>query len=323
MYIIQMPMKMRKRKDYKKRRNYKSNNKKYRRQVATVARPLNVKPKSVYQNVVYYQSFNCNPGLDTSLPGGQQQQNYSIQIALNSLWPFEGNWNTKATATGQTITPNEAITPYAVPVTDAMTIMPNIKDGWGAFTQYNNACVVGTKVTVVATPLANTADNQLGYLYAIKHSQSNTGLTSSSTISDVNKMPFRQMAKLQGAGVPTSGFQVNNVTSAKLVVKHSPRKFNNVGDIKDNKDLFCRIGNNTVAHSPDEGDYLTIGVIPSLNFRDLQCTKFGLQLRIEQRVLFTEPLESLASDSHNYSLPWAASTRNTLAAMAAAGYVFG
>lgn len=305
------------------RKRYNNKRKMYRRQVATVARPLNVKPKSVYQNVVYYQSFNCNPGLDTSLPAGQQQQNYSIQIALNSLWPFENNWNAKATATGQTITPNETITPYALPVTDAMTIMPNIKDGWGAFSQYNNACVVGTKVTIVATPLANTADNQLGYLYAIKHSQSSTGLNVSSTISDVNKMPFRQMAKIQGAGVPTSGFQINNVTSAKMVVKHSPRKFNNVADLKDNKDLFNRIGANAVAHSPDEGDYLTIGVIPSLNFRDLQCTKFGLQLRIEQRVLFTEPLESLASDSHNYSLPWSATARNTLAAMAAAGYVFG
>lgn len=312
----------RKRRVFRKRRNM-GNNQKYRRQVASVARPLNVKPKSVYQNVVYYQSFNCNPGLDTTLPGGQQQQNYSIQIALNSLWPFENNWNAKATATGQSITPNEAIVPYALPVTDAMTIMPNIKDGWGAFSQYNNACVVGTKVTIVASPLANTADNQLGYLYAIKHSQSNTGLATTSTITDVNKMPFRKMAKIQGAGVPTSGFQTNNVTSAKLVVKHSPKKFNNVADLKDNKDLFCRIGNNSVAHSPDEGDYLTIGVIPALNFRDLQASKFGLQLRIEQRVLFTEPLESLASSSHNYSLPWAATARNTLAAMAAAGYVLG
>lgn len=306
-----------------RRRRRRGAGKKYRRQVATVARPLNVKPKSVYQNVVYYQSFNCNPGLDTTLPGGQQQQNYSIQIALNSLWPFENNWNNVATGTGQTIVPNETITPYALPVTDAMTIMPNIKDGWQAFTQYNNACVVGTKVTIVGTPLQNTADNQLGYLYAIKHSQSSTGLSVSSNISDINKMPFRKMAKIQGAGVPTSGFQVNNVTSAKMVVKHSPRKFNNVADIKDNKDLFCRIGANAVAHSPDEGDYLTIGVIPSLNFRDLQVTKFNLQLRIEQRVLFTEPLESLGSTSHNYSLPWAASTRNTLAAMAGAAYVFG
>ncbi len=294
-----------KRRNYR-RRNYrrKNNNKRYRRQVATVARPLNVKPKSVLQNVVYYQSFNCNPGLDTTLPAGQQQQNYSIQIALNSLWPFENNWNNLATQTGQTITPNETITPYALPVTDAMTIMPNIKDGWQAFTQYNNACVVGTKVTIVATPLANTADNQLGYLYAIKHSQSSTGLSASDGITQINKMPYRQMAKIQGAGVPTSGFQVNNVTSAKLVVKHSPKKFNNVADLRDNKELFCRIGANAVAHSPDEGDYLTIGVVPSLNFRDLQCSKFGLQLRIEQRVLFTEPLEALGSSNHNYSLPW-------------------
>lgn len=306
----------------KKRKFVKKNNKRYRRQVATIARPLNVKPKSVLQNVVYYQSFNCNPGLDTTQPAGQQQQNYSVQIALNSLWPFENAWDSLASGSGQTITPNETITPYALPVTDAMTIMPNIKDGWESFKQYNNACVVGTKVTIVASPLANSSDNQLGYLYAIKHSQSATGLSATDSISSINKMPYRQMAKIQGAGVPTSGFQTNNVTSAKLIVKHSPKKFNNVADMRDNKELFCRIGSNAVAHSPDEGDYLTIGVIPSLNFRDLQATKFCLQLRIEQRVLFTEPLEALGTSSHNYSLPWAATARNTAAAMAAAAYMF-
>ena len=67
--------------------------------------------------------------------------------------------------------------------------------------------------------------------------------------------------------------------------------------------MFCTTGSNAVAASPNEGDYLTIGILPSLNFRDLQCTKFCLQLRIEQTLLWTEPLESLATGAGNYSFP--------------------
>jgi hypothetical protein len=131
-----------------------------------------------------------------------------------------------------------------------------------------------------------------------------------STITDLNKMPYRKMAKLQGANVPTSGFQTNNIVGAKLIIKHSPKKFNGVSDIRDNKGLFCTTGSNTVASSPNEGDYLTIGVLPALNGRDLQVTKFCLQIRIEQRLLWTEPLESLATGAGNYSFPWSASRRN-------------
>lgn len=294
-------------KKYKnKKRTYQRNNKKYRRQVATIARPLNVKPRSALQNVTYYQSFNCKPALNSALGAGLKQQNFAIEIALNSLWPFELNWDGKANSLGRLCVPNDPITPYQSPVTDAMTIMPNVKDGSNLFQQYNNACVVGTKVTAVATPISNTEDNQLGYLYMIKHSQSQSGLPNTGTITDLNKMPYRKMSKIQGAGVPTSGFQTNNVVGAKLICNHSPKKFNNVSDIRDNKGLFCTTGNNAVASSPGEGDYLTIGVMPALNGRDLKCTDFCLQIRIEQRILWTEPLESLATGAGNYSFPWSA-----------------
>lgn len=293
-----------------RRRKKVAHLKKYRRPIATIARPLNVKPRSALQNLTYYQSFNCDPQLNSSLPAGSQQQNFSIELALNSLWPFEQNWDSKSNSLGRTSVANDPITPYASPVTDSMTIMPNVRDGVALFSQYNNCCVVGTKVTIVATPLTNTSDNQLGYLYAIKHSQSQSGMTDTSTITDLNKMPYRKMAKLQGASVPTSGFQTNNIIGAKLVIKHSPKRFNNVSDIRDNKGLFCVTGSNTVASSPSEGDYLTIGVIPALNGRDLQVTKFCLQIRVEQRVLWTEPLESLATGAGNYSFPWSASRRN-------------
>lgn len=308
-----------KKKPYRKKRI--SHLKKYRRPIATIARPLNVKPRSALQNLTYYQSFNCDPQINAALGAGLKQQNYSIELSLNSLWPFNSNWDNKANSLGRSCVENDPITPYAVPVTDAMTIMPNVKDGVALFEQYNNACVVGTKVTIVATPLANSSDNQLGYLYAIKHSQSQTGLQDTSTITDLNKMPYRRMAKIQGAAVPTSGFQTNNVIGAKLVIKHSPKRFNNVADLRDNQAMFNVTGSNAVAHSPNEEDYLTIGIMPALNGRDLQCTKFCLQIRVEQRVLWTEPLESLATGAGNYSFPWSASRKsiNRFGAAAAVG----
>ena len=134
------------------------------------------------------------------------------------MWPFENNWDIRATGNGRTITPNDPIVAYAQPVDDTMTIMPNVKDGANLFNQYNNCCVVGTKVTVVATPIANTSDNQLGYLYGIIHSQASSGLGDDATITDLNKMPYRKMVKVQGSGVPTSGFQTNNIVGGKSIV---------------------------------------------------------------------------------------------------------
>lgn len=301
-----------KKKDYKKKRN----NAKYRRQVATIARPLNVKPRSAVQNVTYYNSFFCKPVINANGTVGSKQQNYFIVMNLNSLWPFDTGYRSSAQTFGQSCVPNEDISPYLTPVTDAMTSMPNVRDGANLFNQYAQCCVVGTKVTLVATPVENELDNQLGYLYTIKHSQPNTALQTTSTINDINKMPYRRMAKLQGAMAPTSGFQVGNITSAKIVVKHSPKKFNNVKDLRDNQVLFNKTGNNTVARKPTEADYLTIGVIPSLNGRDTQCTNFGLQIRVEQKLLWTEPLENLAQGSGNYSFPWAAAGTAGLSALA-------
>lgn len=304
---------------YAKRRIY-ANKKKYRRQVATVARPLNVKPRSAMQNVTYYNSFRCRPVINANGQVGAKQLNYFIKMNLNSLWPFDAGYRTNGQTFGQVCNPNEPIVPYVSPVTDLMTSMPNVRDGANLFQQYSECCVVGTKVTVVATPIANTLDNQLGYLYTIKHSQPNTGLDTSSSINDINKMPYRKMAKLSGAQAPTSGFQEGNITSAKLVVAHSPKKFNNVKDLRDNPQMMNKTGSNTAASKPSEADFLTIGVIPSLNGLDTQCTDFCLQLRVEQKLLWTEPLENLSGatgGSGNYSFPWSA------AAVAGGLYAYG
>lgn len=302
-------MAIRKKRITKKRRVGRKNNKLYRRNVATMARPLNVKPRSALQNVTYYNSFLCRPKADTSGSGGPVQKNFHFVMNLNSIWPFDTNFDQYATDNGQVFTPNASITPYATPVTDAMTTMPNVRDGANLFSQYSKCCVVGTKVTLVATPIKNNTDIQLGYLYAIKHSQPGTGLDSSSNIVDIQKLPYRQMAKLAGPDAPTSGFQSGQKVGAKIIVKHSPKRFNNVKDLRDNNTLFNSTGNNTVAHKPGEADYLTVGAIPALNGLGEQVTDFCLQVRVEQKLLWTEPLEALVGASAgqgNYSFPWAA-----------------
>lgn len=307
--------KFHKRKFMKRRKKYSPN--KYRRPIARVARPLNVKPRSAFQNVCYYNSFFCQPTLDTSQASGSRQQNYYLTLNLNSLWPFDDGYNDHCTANSQILTPNEAITGYSSPVTDSMTTMPNVRDGVNLFKEYSQAIVCGTKVTIVATPTNNSTDIQLGYLYTITHSQPGPGLTNRSTINEINKLPYRKYAKLMGPDAPTSGFESGRKAGAKIVIAHSPKKFNNIKDYRDNSQMFNATGSNAVAHKPSEADFLSIGVIPALNGRDRQVTDFCLQLRVEQRLLWTEPLENLTGGSGNYSFPW----RATLAsgAITAAG----
>ena len=116
---------------------------------------------------------------------------------LNSIWPFDAGYRTHAQTFGQVCNPNEAIEPYILPVTSAMTTMPNVRNGSNLYESYSEVCVVGTKVTLVATNISNSQPVQMGYLYTVKHSQPNTGLATTSTINDINKMPYRKMAKLQ------------------------------------------------------------------------------------------------------------------------------
>jgi len=293
-----------KKRGYKKKRYTRPRHlAKYRRQVATIARPLNVKPRSALQKITYYNAFRCQPVLNSNGQVGAKQQNFFIKLNLNSIWPFDAGFRTNAQTFGQVCNPNEDIEPYLTPVTDQMTTMPNVRDGANLFSQYAECCVVGTKVTLVATPILNTQQVQLGYLYAVKHSQPTSGLDTTSDITDINKMPYRQMAKIHGVGQQTS---TNIGTAAKLVIRHSPKKFNNIKDLRDNPQMMCRTGNNSAASKPAEADFLSVGVIPALNGLDKQVTDFCLQIRVEQKLLWTEPLQNLNQGSGNYSFPWSA-----------------
>lgn len=282
---------------------------KYRRPVARMARPLTLKPKSCTQKLVYYNSFRCQPKMNSSATAGNKQQNYNLTFAINSLWPFQDNWNQYATQNGQTLTPNASIVQKtrASTVDGSETMMPGVRNGPSLYGQFSKACIVGSKTVIVATPIRNSTDIQMGYLYAIKHSQTTTGMNLTSNITHVQKLPYRKMQKLNGPDAPTSGFESGQKVGARIVVTNSPKKFNNIVDYRDNPEFFNTIGQDSLASQPVEQDFLTVGVIPALNNLDLQVTDFCLQIRHEVSVLYTEPLEALSLGG-NFSLPRPASS---------------
>ena len=211
------------------------------------------------------------------------------------------------------IVPNEPIVAINGTVPDPdTTIMPGIKEGGGQpFSKYQQGYVTGTKVTVVATPINNSngVPIQLGYLYAHRSSTASS-LQASDKITDLNKRPFLNMKKLMGAQTATlAGAAVTN--SSRLVVNHSPKKWNNIKDLRDNKQFsFSTQANESAGAIPAEKDFLTIGVIPALNSytvpggsTETQATNFQLQLRIEQSILWTEPLDDKQTGNGNLAYP--------------------
>ena len=192
--------------------------------------------------------------------------------------------------------------------------MPGLKDGYNLFKQYQNGIVLGSKVMLSAQPTgrSETSDaEQAGVLYAIKHAKVGFGLNSSSTINDIQKLPFRQMKRIAGPVHAASLYERN--TGASITIKHSPKKFNNVSSLRDNERFQFKQANAPFPNGqpPADNDFLTVGVVPQLiNFQDSGSTvqrkapSFKLSMRMEQTILFTEPLENLGEGTGNYSLPW-------------------
>jgi hypothetical protein len=280
------------------RRRPRRNAPKYRNAIARIPRQVTYKHKQVIQKVVYHNNFICDPQNN----GAGNQQNWFFRICLNSPFLFEDGYSTYATLANQQFTPNKAITSTGAggSVGPSTTIMPGLKDGYAQFSQFAKYAVLGTKVSLTATPIENSNSNQPAVLYAVKHSQTNSGLSGSSTIDDINKLPFRKMVKVLGPA-PASGVFNNRPAGAKMVIKHSPKKFNSVyGSLKTNNDMWgTTSGDGSI---PNERDHLTIGIIPMLNTLGQQATKFGLQMRVEQSIMLTEPLEAINSGG-NFALP--------------------
>ena len=285
----------------------------YRNQIARIPRPLNVKARSAIQNVTFYNSFFCKPALDAN--GGQQ--NFAIKIQLNSPWLFRDGWDVLTQGTNQTLTSNVAIQSVPAtgqPVAGTTTCMPGVADGPEILKKYAKGVVVGTKVVLVATPVETDtgARLQAGLFYAVKHSQKSSGLQLSADVNKINSLPFRQAKQISSnrvSMIPTNtGFQASRIT-----VNHSPKKFNNVKDLRDNQQ-FTFTGGAGQLSVPEEGDFLTIGAVPLLNSVPIttggtttaQVSNFRLDMRVEQTILWTEPLEETSSGEGNYSYPYSA-----------------
>lgn len=295
-----------------KKRAYKRNAP-YRNAVARIPRPLNVKARSAIQNVTFYNSFFCKPSLDAN--GGQQ--NFAIKIQLNSPWLFRDGWDVLTQGTNQVLTSNVAITAVPAtgqPVIGQTTCMPGVVDGPEIINKYAKGCVIGTKVVLVASPAETDTGSRIqpGLFYAIKHSQKSSGLQLTADCVKINSMPYRQAKQISAnrvSMIPTNtGYQASRIT-----INHSPKKFNNVKDLRDNQQFTFTGGAGTLS-VPEEGDYLTVGAVPLLNSVPVsagqsttaQVTNFRLDMRVEQTILWTEPLEETTSGEGNYSYPYSA-----------------
>lgn len=294
-----------------------------RMRLARIARPLTMRPISAVQKVIYQNTFICKPGLSST----KTQQCFSISLLLNSPWPFSAIYNNGATGTNQSIVGNDAIVTLDgthVP-TATSTIMPGIQTGGGTpFNKYQQGYVTGTKLTLIATPIANNSGQALqdGYFFTSK-SSSHSSITQSTDLTDINKLPFVQMKRLRGIQMADTWTQP---VSSRITVLHSPKKYNNVKDLRDNKQLsFSTTNHSGLGSIPDELDFLTIGVVPALNSyeaanatagEETPCTNFQLQLRMEQSLLWTEPIDD---DLHSSNLAYPVPSRYSRYAYAATG----
>lgn len=301
---------------YKRKRRVYRRGAPYRKQVARIPRPLNVKARSAIQNVTFYNSFFCKPALD----GNGAQQNFAIKLQLNSPWLFRDGWDVLTQGTNQVLASNIAISAVpstGQPVIGTTTCMPGVADGPEILKKYAKGCVVGTKVVLVATPVETDtgARIQPGLFYAVKHSQTSSGIQASADVNKINSLPFRQ-AKQISANRPYQTLGTTGYQASRITVNHSPKKFNNIKDLRDNQQ-FCFSGGTSNHGVPSEGDYLTIGCVPLLNSVPVtpgqpttaQCTNFRLDMRVEQTILWTEPLEETSSGEGNYSYPYSAYNR--------------
>lgn len=282
-----------------------------RKRLARIARPMTMRPVSAVQKVVYQNTFICKPGLSST----NTQQCFSFQVLLNSPWLFSQGWNNGSSGTNQSIVGNEAIVGLDAShhPTETTTIMPGVKVGGGTpFEKYQQGYVTGTKITLIATPIANASGTALqdGYFFAHK-SSSASDIEQSTELTDLNKLPFVQMKRIRGIQLADSWTQP---VSSRIVVKHSPKKYNNVKDLRDNKQLsFSTRDNSGLGDIPDELDFLTIGVIPALNSyvpanasgtNEAPCTNFQLQMRVEQSLLWTEPIDNdIGTSNLAYPIP--------------------
>lgn len=249
-------------------------------------RPVTLKPKSVMKKFIFYNTAEVINKLNTGIQNAQHQTNY-----LNSPWILQSDTYTEqGTNTWKWNTPMTIHTNAGDPNTG--TAFPGFFGQNGIGFGYQDACIVGSKVTITATPifLPNTASGAPTALFAMVQTNTNQ-LDQLSNIEELYNNPYCQVRKIEGGGT-NSGDLSGNTKSASIVLNYSPKKYNNVKDIRDNQQFNARVSQNGQnGNFPPELDRITFGVINVMTnpVTAAQCVPIMLQYKHEVTVLFTEP----------------------------------
>ena len=267
-----------------------------------------MQPKSAVQTLVYYNTFRCTPALAED----GTQQVFGFKFHLNSPWLFGPNWNALATNGAQELTPNDPIQPLEVAghPFENTTIIPGMRNqGGDPYSKYANGVITGSKTTFSASPITSSGVDQLqlGYLVTRKHSNVND-IPSTADITEIKKYPFIQMRKLMaGSNVTNNGTHIE----ARCTVTHSPKRFNNIKDYRDNPQLSFKTNSSVVdavGVIPAEKDVLSVYVVPALNdyvpsgqTARAKATDFMLVMKHEVHILWTEPTTDV-SNPQNFEM---------------------
>lgn len=252
-------------------------------------RPITLKPKSVMKKFIFY---NVAEVVNDTIGGVQNAQH--VTFYLNSPWIL--NNDTYATQGGNTWRWNK---PMAIHVNgnapNTGTSYPGMFDPQGIGNGYQDACVVGTKFTVQASSLfrPNRATGDPAGLFAVVNSQAST-LDQATTIDDIYDMPYSQVRRIAHGGT-NSGDLSGNVKDASIVLKYSPKRFNNIKDIRDNHGFFSHVsGDGTTGNHPSELDRVTFGLVNIMTdpATGRGCGTVMLQIKQEVTVLFSEPFNN-------------------------------
>jgi len=239
---------------------------------------------------IYYNTAEVK----NSLNGGAHQAQF-IQMFLNSPWLSASS--VYANQNGNIWNWNK---PVSIHVDDALlesgTAFPGLFEYASSVGRsYQNLTVVGSKVTITATPIidANVGPKCITALFANVDSQGSQ-LTGTSTIDDLYAMPYTQIRKVTG-GQSNNGDMSGNTKSASIVLKYSPTRFNNIKDIRDNSNFHSvlNIGAGT-GRLPPERDRICFGIVPVLSNPEskVPCVKILLQYKHEATILFSEPFNN-------------------------------
>lgn len=285
------PIRRRRRRRYKpKQVQYRGNAKYQLANKVELVRPITLKPKSVMKKFIFYNIAEVS---NDTIAGVQNAQH--VTFYLNSPWIL--NNDTYATQGGNQWNWNNPMTIHTNGTAPTVgTSYPGMFDVNAVGNGYQDACIVGTKVTISGSSLfrPNRATGDPCALFAVVNSQAANALTQLTTIDEIYASPYAQVRRIAHGGT-SSGDLSGNVKDASIVLKYSPKRFNNIKDIRDNHGFFSHVSNDlTTSNHPSELDRVTFGII---NCMSNPATHRGagtimLQVKQEVTVLFSEPFNN-------------------------------